>query len=154
MNGLGSVIAALLAGLVFGLGLIISGMADPAKVQNFLDVFGTWDPSLALVMGGAVAVAGPGFWLAGRRIKPLFADVFQWPTARQIDSRLVTGAGTFGVGWGLSGFCPGPAIAAVPLMAPGTLAFIPAMLAGMWFGKMAASGRGLVHPSPSGDSRA
>lgn len=149
-----SLVSALVAGLVFGLGLIVSGMANPAKVQNFLDLYGSWDPSLAFVMGGAIAVSMPGFWMARTRLKPLFADLFQWPTATQMDSRLLSGAATFGVGWGLGGFCPGPAVAAVPLMAPGTLAFIPAMLAGMWLAKFATSGKGSPVTPTSGLGKA
>ncbi len=124
-------LSGLIAGLVFGFGLLVSGMADPAKVQNFLDLFGTWDPSLAFVMGGAIAVAMPGFHLIGKKLKPLYGEIFQMPTRTDIDPRLLTGASLFGVGWGLGGFCPGPAIAALPMMAPGTLVFVPFMLLGM-----------------------
>jgi len=120
-----------LAGLVFGLGLIISGMSDPAKVQNFLDFFGTWDPSLAFVMGGAIAVTLVGYRAVFRRGKPLLADGFSLPRKGDIDSPLVIGAALFGIGWGLSGFCPGPAIVSLPLLATGTLVFVPAMLLGM-----------------------
>jgi uncharacterized membrane protein YedE/YeeE len=125
------VIVNAVAGLVFGLGLVISGMADPAKVLNFLDVAGTWDPSLAFVMGGAIAVALPGYWLTFRRSKPLLADRFSLPPKSPIDRRLVGGAAIFGIGWGLAGFCPGPAIVSLPLGAPGTLVFVPAMLIGI-----------------------
>ena len=120
-----------IAGLVFGLGLIISGMSDPAKVQNFLDLFGTWDPSLAFVMAGAIAVTFAGYRLAFGRGRPLLTDAFSLPTKAAIDSPLVIGAALFGVGWGLSGFCPGPAIVSLPLLATGTLVFVPAMLVGM-----------------------
>lgn len=124
--------ASLLCGLIFGLGLAISGMADPAKVQNFLDLFGIWDPSLAFVMGGAILVTAPGYLLLRRaRAQPLLAEKFQFPTRNDIDAPLLTGAGTFGVGWGLGGFCPGPALAAVPMAAPGTLVFVITMLIGM-----------------------
>ena len=119
-----------IAGLVFGLGLIISGMADPAKVQNFLDLFGIWDPSLAFVMAGAIAVTFVGYRLTFGRGRPLLADAFSLPTRTAIDSPLVIGA-VFGVGWGLSGFCPGPAVVSLPLLATGTLVFVPAMLIGM-----------------------
>ena len=132
-----NIVAALIAGLVFGFGLLISGMANPAKVINFLDLTGSWDPSPAFVMGGAIAVALPGFKLVGQRLKPLFATAFQMPTNTDLDSRLLSGAGIFGIGWGLGGFCPGPALAALPLMAPGTLVFVPAMLLGMWLAKLA-----------------
>ena len=121
----------LFAGLLFGLGLLLSGMANPAKVQNFLDVFGTWDPSLAFVMGGAILITMPGFWLVQKRAKPFFHDAFQLPSRKDFDSRLILGAATFGVGWGLAGFCPGPAITALPLAATGTFIFVPAMLVGM-----------------------
>jgi uncharacterized membrane protein YedE/YeeE len=123
-----------LAGLVFGFGLILSGMADPAKVLAFLDVAGiadgSWDPSLAFVMAGAIAVAAPGFRLALRRRAPLFDGRFHLPTERRVDRRLLGGAAMFGLGWGLSGFCPGPAILALPLGAPGALVFVAAMIAG------------------------
>jgi len=127
---------ALLSGLIFGLGLVISGMADPAKVQNFLDLAGTWDPSLAFVMGGAIAVTAPGFaLLTRRRTRPFHGLKFHLPTARDLDARLIGGAAVFGLGWGLGGFCPGPALTALPVGATGTLAFIPAMLAGMWLAR-------------------
>lgn len=131
------VIGALAAGLLFGLGLILSGMADPAKVLNFLDVAGTWDPSLAFVMAGAIAVAAPGFWLVRRRLAPLAGPLFHVPPAdAPIDRRLVIGAAVFGIGWGLAGFCPGPALVSVPLAAPGTLAFVAAMVAAIAVGAL------------------
>jgi uncharacterized protein len=120
-----------IAGLLFGVGLVISGMADPAKVLNFLDVAGSWDPSLAFVMGGAIAVALPGYWLVFRRSRPVLADQFRLPSKQSLDRRLVGGAAVFGVGWGLAGFCPGPAIVSLALGAPGTLIFVPAMLIGI-----------------------
>ncbi len=125
-------IFAALAGLIFGLGLVISGMANPAKVQNFLDIFGTWDPSLAFVMGGAIAVTAPGYLLALKRSAPYLHTNFHLPTARDLDPKLLSGAALFGVGWGLGGFCPGPAITSVSLFHPGTLVFVVAMLVGMW----------------------
>lgn len=126
-------IFALLSGLIFGLDLIISGMANPAKVLNFLDVFGTWDPSLAFVMGGAIAVTAPGFALLFRsRQTPLFDSTFRVPTRNDLEPKLLTGAAIFGVGWGLGGFCPGPALTALPVAASGTLIFVPFMLVGMW----------------------
>ena len=128
--------AALGTGLVFGLGLIISGMTNPAKVQNFLDFTGNWDPSLAFVMGGAIAVTLPGFAWIKRYPRPLFSDVFRWPTATDLDARLLGGAALFGVGWGLSGFCPGPALTALPIGATGTLVFVPAMLIGFMLVKL------------------
>ncbi len=107
--------AALVAGLLFGLGLAVSQMVNPHKVLAFLDVFGHWDPSLAFVMGGAILVTLPGFALLRRLDQPVFAPRFQWPTRRDIDRRLVVGAALFGVGWGLAGYCPGPAIGALAL---------------------------------------
>lgn len=127
--------------LIFGIGLVISGMVDPAKVLNFLDVAGSWDPSLAFVMAGAVTVTMAGYRVVLARPKPLFAPEFQLPTRREIDARLLLGAGLFGVGWGLAGFCPGPALTALGLGAPGTLAFVPAMLAGMAAARWLAAGR-------------
>ena len=125
------IIVSAIAGLLFGLGLIVSGMADPAKVQNFLDPFGAWDPSLAFVMLGAITVTFAGYRLAFRRGRPLLAGTLSLPSKTDIDARLLAGAGLFGIGWGLSGFCPGPAIVSLPLLATGTLVFVPAMLAGM-----------------------
>ena len=132
-------ILTLISGLLFGTGLILSGMANPAKVQNFLDLFGTWDPSLAFVMGGAIMVTMPGFWLAQKRATPFFSDMFHMPTRTDFDARLIAGAATFGVGWGLGGFCPGPAITSLPLGSTGTLIFIATMLLGMIAAKYVAS---------------
>jgi hypothetical protein len=119
-----------LAGFIFGLGLLVSGMANPAKVQNFLDLAGSFDPSLIFVMGGALVVTFAGYRLVLRRQRPLLTDGFLLPTLKDVDLRLVVGASLFGIGWGLSGFCPGPAIVSLPLLAKGTLIFIPCMLAG------------------------
>jgi uncharacterized membrane protein YedE/YeeE len=129
-------VSALLVGLLFGLGLVVSGMADPLKVQNFLDPIGTWDPSLAFVMAGAILVALPGFRLVRRRAAPLFAARFRMPTRSDIDSRLIAGAAVFGIGWGLAGYCPGPVLTAVPLGAPGTLVFVPAMFLGIFLARL------------------
>ena len=123
-------------GLLFGLGLVISGMANPAKIINFLDLAGTWDPSLAFVMGGAVIVTFIGYRLVWTRGQPLLSAKFHLPTRTDIDARLIGGPALFGVGWGLSGFCPGPALTALGLGASGTLAFVPAMFAGMWAAKV------------------
>jgi uncharacterized protein len=120
-----------LAGLMFGLGLLISGMANPAKVQNFLDLAGTFDPSLIFVMAGAVVVTFIGYRLVLRRTRPMLAERFHLPAAKDIDARLLGGAALFGVGWGLSGFCPGPAVTSLPLLTKGTLVFVPAMLGGI-----------------------
>ena len=125
------VFTSLLAGLVFGLGLIVSGMANPAKVLGFLDLFGRWDPSLAFVMGGAVAVASAAFFVARRRSVSLLGAALKLPTARQIDRRLVVGSALFGIGWGVAGFCPGPALVALGMGQGKALVFVAAMLAGM-----------------------
>lgn len=125
------------SGLVFGLGLIVSGMANPAKVLNFLDLAGTWDPSLAFVMGGAVVVTYLGYRLVLSRKAPVLMGNFDVPSSRHIDLPLVGGAAIFGIGWGIGGFCPGPALTALPLLAPGTLVFVPAMLIGLWAGTRA-----------------
>lgn len=124
-------LAGLLAGLVFGLGLAISGMMDPARVIGFLDVAGAWDPSLAFVLAGAVVVSTLGVILARRRAAPLWAMHFAWPAASRIDAKLLMGAALFGIGWGLAGFCPGPAIASLPLGLWRSALFVAAMLAGM-----------------------
>ena len=122
---------ALIVGLVFGIGLIVSGMTNPAKVLGFLDLAGRWDPSLALVMGGAILVALPAFWLAARRRQSLLGEPMQLPVATRIDRRLVLGSLAFGTGWGLAGFCPGPALASLAAGGAGPLIFSAAMLAGM-----------------------
>lgn len=124
--------ASLVAGVVFGVGLIVSGMTDPAKVRNFLDLAGLWDPSLAFVMGGAVVVAFIGYRLSFASGAPLFAERFSLPTSTQIDLRLVAGAALFGIGWGLAGFCPGPALASVYSGGASAWVFVAAMLTGMW----------------------
>ncbi|RXF73203.1 YeeE/YedE family protein [Hansschlegelia zhihuaiae] len=120
-----------LSGLVFGLGLTVSGMLDPARVRAFLDVAGPWDPSLAFTLCGAVLVASVGVWLSGRMSRPVFDDRFHLPETRTVDDRLVTGAALFGVGWGMAGLCPGPAIASLVLGIPATLFFFVAMVLGM-----------------------
>ena len=112
-----------LCGLTFGLGLVISGMSNPAKVLNFLDVFGDWDPSLAFVMGGASITAFIGYRLVWMRPSPVLMDRFDVPQTTAIDSPLLIGAAIFGVGWGIGGFCPGPAWTALPAAAPGALMF-------------------------------
>lgn len=132
-------LANLLAGVVFGLGLVISGLANPAKVLNFLDLAGTWDPSLAFVMAGAVATVGLGYRLILAQPKPAYDTRFHLPAATQIDGRLLAGAAIFGIGWGLAGYCPGPAITALALLNPATLVFVAAMLLGMWLGPILAA---------------
>jgi uncharacterized protein len=122
---------ALLGGLVFGLGLLLSGMTDPGKVQGFLDVTTRWDPSLALVMGGAVLVTSLAFAWA-RRSRRSWLDVDRmWPAVRSIDGRLLGGGALFGLGWGLAGFCPGPALVALSAGMTDAWLFVPAMLAGI-----------------------
>ena len=126
-----AVFVALAAGLLFGVGLFVSQMSNPAKVLGFLDVAGSWDPSLAFVMGDALAVAALGNRIARSLPAPLAAGNFQWPTSRDIDARLIGGAALFGAGWGLVGFCPGPALAGLGFGLWPVALFIVAMLAGM-----------------------
>ncbi len=118
-------------GLLFGLGLIVSGMINPAKVLNFLDVFGTWDPSLAFVMGGGVIVTFIGYRLVFQRSRPIFDSVFHVPTAKDIDSRIIVGPALFGIGWGLAGFCPGPAFTALGTGQTEAIMVVIAMVVGM-----------------------
>jgi uncharacterized membrane protein YedE/YeeE len=120
-----------LVGLVFGWGLLLAGMTDPGKVIGFLDLAGTWDPSLAFVMGGAISVAFFAFGKAKQQGSNFFGGAMHIPTVRQIDKRLVIGATLFGVGWGLAGFCPGPAIVSVAMGEWKALVFVMAMIAGM-----------------------
>nr|WP_295082929.1 YeeE/YedE family protein [uncultured Roseateles sp.] len=122
---------ALLSGLLFGLGLLLSGMTDPAKVKGFLDLFGAWDPSLALVMGGAIAVGLLAFARAKRRERSWSGDRMEIPQDRRIDRRLIGGGVLFGIGWGVAGFCPGPALVALSSGLPEAWIFVPAMLLGM-----------------------
>src|SRR5262249_43714199 len=125
------VVAALLCGLIFGFGLLISGMMQPAKVLGFLDIFGAWDPSLAIVMMAALAVSVPGFALAKRRERPVLATQSSWPTRADIDRPLVIGATLFGIGWGLVGLCPGPALANLATLSAPAIVFVAAMATGM-----------------------
>jgi uncharacterized membrane protein YedE/YeeE len=120
-------IAAFVCGLVFGLGLMISGMTQPAKVLGFLDIFGRWDPTLAFVMAGALAVTFAGYAFARRRPVPVFAPAHQWPTPAGIDRPLVVGSALFGAGWGLVGLCPGPAIENLATASPRVIGFVAAM---------------------------
>lgn len=123
--------AALASGLLFGFGLSVSGMLDPARVRGFLDITGAWDPSLAFVLAGAVAVAGLGTILRRRLARPVLAPRFELPTGTAIDGRLVAGSALFGIGWGMAGLCPGPAVASLVLGLVPTAVFVAAMLAGM-----------------------
>lgn len=125
------ILMAFIVGLVFGIGLIVAGMTNPAKVQGFLDLAGNWDPSLAFVMGGAILVGLGAFRLAGKRERSLLGAAMRLPTATQVDRRLVLGGLAFGAGWGLAGFCPGPALASLATGGAKVLIFVGAMLAGM-----------------------
>ena len=129
-----------LSGLLFGLGLTVSGMINPAKVIGFLDLAGDWDPSLALVMATALLVSLPGFRLILKRDQPLFAAKFFLPEKSDIDSPLVGGAALFGIGWGLAGFCPGPALAAAASLNSSVLLFLAAMVGGMLLHHFALKG--------------
>lgn len=124
-------IIAAIVGLVFGLGLLVSGMADPHKVLGFLDLAGAWDPSLALVMGGAIAVGLPGFALARQRQRSLLGEAMQLPASKALDAQLVVGSVLFGIGWGLAGYCPGPALVGITAGMESAAIFSAAMLAGM-----------------------
>jgi uncharacterized membrane protein YedE/YeeE len=144
-----AVLAQFIIGLIFGLGLIVSGMSDPAKVLNFLDFAairtGGWDASLAFVMAGAIAVTFAGYKLVLRRSQPLFGEKFYLPTREEIDARVIAGPAIFGVGWGLAGFCPGPAITALGFGTKAAAIFAVAMLVGMWLARFIAN-----RPSMSG----
>jgi uncharacterized membrane protein YedE/YeeE len=122
----------LVCGFVFGWGLLISGMVQPAKVLAFLDILGPWDPSLAVTMAAALAVTGIGFALARRRSRPLLAEKSQWPGATMIDRDLLVGSALFGVGWGLVGLCPGPALENLVSLSPQVIVFVFAMGIGIW----------------------
>lgn len=133
-------LSALVIGLIFGLGISLSGMANPAKVLNFFDIFGSWDPSLAFVMGGALAVTIPGYRLVLGRPAPALENRFQLPDTRVIDRRLVLGSATFGVGWGIAGFCPGGALPAAGTLHPGVLLFLAALVVGLLLARWLQSG--------------
>lgn len=124
-------LAAGLIGLIFGTGIALSGMANPAKVLNFFDIFGTWDPSLAVVMAGALAVTALGYRLVLRQARPVCDTRFHLPANRKLDLPLIAGSAVFGLGWGISGFCPGGAIPALGLGEPTAYAFVAAMLVGI-----------------------
>lgn len=125
-------LVALCSGVLFGMGLMLGGMTDPAKVIGFLDLAGRWDPSLAFVMGGALCVTVPTFQLLKSRAQPLLESRFFLPTRQDVDGALIGGAVLFGVGWGVAGLCPGPAVANLAFGTPQVLAFVVAMVAGMW----------------------
>jgi uncharacterized membrane protein YedE/YeeE len=122
---------AALAGVIFGIGLLLSGMANPGKVLGFLDLAGHWDPSLAMVMGGAIAVGVAGFAIAKRRTHSLLKLPMELPTATAVDRRLLAGSAMFGIGWGLAGICPGPSLVTLAMGVPQAMVFVVAMLAGM-----------------------
>jgi uncharacterized protein len=142
-------------GLIFGLGLLLSGMSDPAKVLNFLDLAGiaagTWDPSLAFVMAGAIAVAFVGYGRVLKRPQPWFAEKFHLPTQRDLDLRIISGPAIFGVGWGLAGFCPGPALTALGFGSSAAIMFVAAMLAGMLVARWLANRSSLSRIATSAD---
>lgn len=129
---------ALVSGVIFGVGLTLGGMLDPAKVAGFLDLFGAWDPSLAFVMGGGVIVNAIGHFFITKREKPLFADGFKLPETNKIDRPLVIGAILFGVGWGVAGLCPGPAVASMFLNPSDGLGFVAFLIAGLTLGRTIA----------------
>ena len=124
-------LASFLCGLIFGSGLLISGMTQPTKVLGFLDIFGRWDPTLAFVMAGALAVSSVGYALARRQIRPVIAAEHFWPKKTDIDRPLVIGSVLFGIGWGLVGLCPGPALENLASLSPRVFVFVIAMIAGM-----------------------
>ena len=148
------ILSAFLIGGLFGLGIVIAGMANPAKVLNFFDIAGTWDPSLAFVMGGGLAVAYVGYRLVfGRQARPVFEPTFDLPKQRRIDAELVGGAAVFGIGWGIAGFCPGGAVPALGLGYSETVVFLAAMVAGIIVGRalrsrIPAISPALRHPDP------
>lgn len=132
---------ALATGLVFGVGIAVSGMMNPAKVLNFFDVAGAWDPSLAFVMGGALVVTFVGYRLVWRRSVPLFGGRFQIPTSTEIDSRLIGGSALFGIGWGIAGFCPGAALPALGTGRWEVMLFLASVIAGLWLRRVAITPR-------------
>ena len=121
-----------LIGVIFGVGILISGMANPAKVLNFFDITGAWDPSLAFVMGGALAVTFLGYRMILKRPNPLADTTFHLPSKTDIDARLIAGSATFGVGWGIAGFCPGGALPALGTGDPSVMMFVAALTVGIW----------------------
>lgn len=152
------ILAALVAGLVFGVGLVLGGMTQPAVVLGFLDVFGGWNPQLLFLMAAAVAVTALGYRLVLQGRQPLLANVFQVPTARHIDRRLLVGSAIFGIGWGLAGYCPGPALASLAGGAPSLWLFVACMLLGWWLaarfaraGHAASPTAGTRHANPIAD---
>ena len=141
-------LAALLSGLLFGAGVTLSGMVNPMKVQNFMDIFGRWDPTLLFVMGGALAVTYAGYQLVLKAPRPRFSPAFMIPALQGIDERLIGGAVVFGLGWGITGFCPGPAIASLVFGYWPSVLFVVSMAAGMAIARHLFLG---TNESPSGD---
>jgi uncharacterized protein len=143
-------------GLTFGLGLLLSGMSDPAKVLNFLDfggiANGNWDPSLAFVMAGAIAVTVIGYRLVLRQSRPLFGETFHLPTQQELDLRIVSGPAIFGLGWGLAGFCPGPGLTALGFGSSAAMIFVAAMAIGMLLARWLAHNPGLSRIATPGES--
>jgi uncharacterized membrane protein YedE/YeeE len=135
-------LASVASGTLFGFGLALSGMLDPARVQGFLDIFGAWDPSLMFVLGGAVIVAMAGMLFVKAMARPVLAEKFHMPTKTRIDRPLILGSAIFGIGWGLGGLCPGPAVAGLPMGYGATFLFVVAMLAGMTIHDRFPGGRG------------
>lgn len=136
-----AILPPLVAGALFGGGLALGGMTDPVRVRGFLDIFGTWDPTLAFVMAGAVATMAVAWRLRPRLAHPLFAEQFSLPDRTALDRRLVAGAGLFGIGWGLAGLCPGPALASLALAPLDVAPFVGAMLAGMALHHLLVAGK-------------
>lgn len=134
-------------GLIFGFGIILGGMANPAKVLNFFDIAGTWDPSLAFVMGGALGVTALGYRFVLRTLAPRLADVFHLPGLMQVDRTLIAGSAAFGIGWGIAGFCPGGALPALGTLNSGVLTFTGAMIVGIVAAKLIKS-----RAAPIGDA--
>ncbi len=136
-----NVLSSLLVGILFGAGLTMSQMINPAKVIGFLDVAGRWDPTLATVMAGALLTAAPGFWMARKWTSPILTGRFYLPSRNDVDFSLIAGATLFGVGWGISGFCPGPANAALGFGEPDVAIFVAAMVGGMLFHRIVLRGK-------------
>ena len=131
-----SKIVSCISGIIFGVGLSVSNMINPEKVLGFLDIFGLWDPSLIFVMLGAIIISAPVFFLFRSKNKPLFADNFTMPTLKSIDKNLIIGSSIFGVGWGMAGFCPGPAISSLALLNTYSVFFVLSMLGGFLLTKL------------------
>ncbi|MGE0822266.1 MAG: DUF6691 family protein [Candidatus Binatia bacterium] len=148
-----TVLAAFISGLIFAAGLAISGMTQPGKVTGFLDIFGNWDPSLAFVMVGAILVHTVLYRLIRQRATPLFAATFSVPTRKDIDPRLLGGAALFGIGWGIGGFCPGPAVVSLASGQTSVFIFVSAMIAGMYLYTLAEKGWVQRTPAPVQNKR-